>query len=238
MKYCKRKDISVLYQPPCNGGISSRHEAKCFHNLRNNQAASSSVSIAQETRWIPKQVQMLWRNEKNPCLWWKSFIPLSFSLWLSHYSYWPITVPFVRMKYKKKYMDLREGGYGGMNWTEMYVIWSSDRFFLQINQPTGWNNFTGLSLDVYVWLNVFRAPLRPSSGVYNCIRSLWFYRYREAAEALLVIVSQDNLPDHDQQRCNHHAPTVEPEAPSAVVRSWWWAERRPKHVEPHTNVKW
>jgi hypothetical protein len=30
---------------------------------------------------------------------------------------------------------------------------------------------------------------------------------------------------------------VKPEAPSAVVRSWWWAERRPKLVEPHINVK-
>jgi len=28
-----------------------------------------------------------------------------------------------------------------------------------------------------------------------------------------------DLPDHDQQRSNRHAPTVKPEAPSAVVRS-------------------
>jgi len=27
------------------------------------------------------------------------------------------------------------------------------------------------------------------------------------------------LADHDQQHCYHHAPTVKPEAPSAVVRS-------------------
>ena len=46
------------------------------------------------------------------------------------------------------------------------------------------------------------------------------------------------MPDHDQQRSNRHAPTVKPEAPSAVVRSWWWAEMRPKHVEPHINVKY
>jgi len=31
--------------------------------------------------------------------------------------------------------------------------------------------------------------------------------------------------------------TVEPEAPSAVVGSRWWAGRRPKHVELHLNVK-
>jgi len=45
------------------------------------------------------------------------------------------------------------------------------------------------------------------------------------------------LADHDQQRSSHHTPTVKPEAPSAIVRSWWWAERRPKRVEPHVNVK-
>ena len=49
--------------------------------------------------------------------------------------------------------------------------------------------------------------------------------------------STNKVPDHDQQRSNRHAPTAKPEAPSAVVRSWWWAERHPKHVEPHINVK-
>ena len=60
---------------------------------------------------------------------------------------------------------------------------------IQINQPTRCNSFTSLFLDVYVWLNMFRAPLRPSSGVYNCTRSLWFYRWKEAAGELLVVVS-------------------------------------------------
>jgi hypothetical protein len=36
--------------------------------------------------------------------------------------------------------------------------------------------FTNLLPDVYVWLNMFRASPRPSSGAYNCTRSLWFYR--------------------------------------------------------------
>jgi hypothetical protein len=104
----------------------------------------------------------------------------------------------------------------------------------QINQPTRCSSFTSLLLDVYVWLNMFRAPLRPSSGTYNCTRSLWFYSWSVAVGTLLVAVCKA---DHDQQRSNRHAPTVKPEAPSAVVRSWWWAERRPKHVEPHINVK-
>ena len=60
-------------------------------------------------------------------------------------------------------------------------------------------------LDDYVWLNMFRAPLRPSSGAYNCTRSLWFWSV--AVGASLVVVS------------NSHASTVKPEALSAVVRS-------------------
>ena len=61
---------------------------------------------------------------------------------------------------------------------------------IQINQPTRCNNFTSLLLDVYVWLNMFRAPLRPSSGAYNCTRSLWYYRWSVAVGTLLVAVCQ------------------------------------------------
>jgi len=46
---------------------------------------------------------------------------------------------------------------------------------IQIIQPTKCNNFTSLLLGVYVWLNMFRTSPRPSSGAYNCTRSLWFY---------------------------------------------------------------
>ena len=59
---------------------------------------------------------------------------------------------------------------------------------IQINQPTRCNSFTSLLLDVYVWLNMFRAPLHPAA--YNCTRSLWFYRWRVAVGALLVVVWQ------------------------------------------------
>ena len=79
------------------------------------------------------------------------------------------------------------------------------------NKMQQFHNF----IDVYVWLNMFRAPLRTSSGAYNCTRRLWFYRWSVVVGALLVVV----WPDHDQQRSNHHAPTVKSEATSAVVRS-------------------
>jgi len=54
---------------------------------------------------------------------------------------------------------------------------------IQIIQPTRCNSFTSLLLDVYVWLNMFWESPRPSSGAYNCTRSLWFYRWREVAPA-------------------------------------------------------
>jgi hypothetical protein len=59
---------------------------------------------------------------------------------------------------------------------------------IQMNQPTRCNSFTGLLLDIYVWLNMFQAPLHPSSGAYNCTRSLWFYRWSVAVGELLVVV--------------------------------------------------
>jgi hypothetical protein len=54
---------------------------------------------------------------------------------------------------------------------------------IQITQPKRCNSFTSLLLDVYAWLNMFRASPRPSPGAYNCTRSLWFYRWREVAPA-------------------------------------------------------
>jgi hypothetical protein len=116
-------------------------------------------------------------------------------------------------------------------WVYLLQEWKEqDLARIQINQPTRCNNFASLLLDVYVWLNMFRAPLRPSSGAYNCTRSLWFYRWSGVVGALLFVVWSG-------QTTTNNAPTVKPEAHSAVVRSWWWAERRPKHVEPHINIK-
>jgi hypothetical protein len=53
---------------------------------------------------------------------------------------------------------------------------------IQTIQPTICSSFTSLLLDVYGWLNMFRASSRPSSGAYNCTRSLWFYRWTEARD--------------------------------------------------------
>jgi hypothetical protein len=70
------------------------------------------------------------------------------------------------------------------------VCKSVHHYMIQINKPTRYNSFTNLLLDVYVWLNMFWAPPRPSSGIYNWISSLWFYRWSAAVAALLVVVCQ------------------------------------------------
>jgi hypothetical protein len=82
----------------------------------------------------------------------------------------------------------------------------------QINQPKRCNSFKSLLLNVYVWLSMFWAPLRPSPRTYNGTWNLWFYRLSMAVGALLVM-------GHDRQCSNRHAPTVKPEALSAVVCS-------------------
>jgi hypothetical protein len=45
---------------------------------------------------------------------------------------------------------------------------------------------------------------------------------------LLVVVGPDNWPDHDQQHCYHHAPTVKPEAATAVVELLMMDVRTPE----------
>ena len=51
----------------------------------------------------------------------------------------------------------------------------------------------------------------------NCSSSLWFYCWSVVVAVLLVVVGPASRPDHDQQHCYHHAPTVKPEAATAVV---------------------
>jgi hypothetical protein len=51
----------------------------------------------------------------------------------------------------------------------------------------------------------------------NCSSSLWFNSWSVVIAVLLVVVGPAGRPDHDQQYCYHHAPTVKAEAATAVI---------------------
>jgi hypothetical protein len=62
----------------------------------------------------------------------------------------------------------------------------------------------------------------------NCSSSFWFYRRSVVIAVLLVVVGPAGRPDHDQQHCYHHAPTVKPEAATAVVELLMMGVRTPE----------
>jgi hypothetical protein len=67
---------------------------------------------------------------------------------------------------------------------------------------------TGLLFVVYIPLNMFRASLCPSSGAYELQQQRLVYRRNVVIAVLLVVVGPAGRPDHDQQHCYHHVPTV------------------------------
>jgi hypothetical protein len=70
----------------------------------------------------------------------------------------------------------------------------------------------------------FGRPHAYHQELNNCSSSLWFYRWNVVVAVLLVVVG----PDHDQQHCYHHAPTVKPEAATAVVEFLMMDVRTPE----------
>jgi len=86
-------------------------------------------------------------------------------------------------------------------------------------------------------MNLVKKPKRKNNPITSLDRPWGFqeveaHRFQDIRHMKVVSLSALRT-DHDQQRSNRFSPTVKPEAPSAVVSSWWWAGRCPKHVEPH-----
>jgi hypothetical protein len=73
----------------------------------------------------------------------------------------------------------------------------------------------------------FGHPHSHHQKLNNCSSSLWFYLRSVVTAVLLVVVGPDR-PDHDQQHCYHHAPTVKPEAATAVVEFLMMGVRKPE----------
>ena len=70
----------------------------------------------------------------------------------------------------------------------------------------------------------FGRPNAHYQGLNNGSSSFWFYLRSVVIAVLLVVV----WPDHDQQHCYHHAPTVKPEAVIAVVELLMMGVRTPE----------
>jgi hypothetical protein len=54
---------------------------------------------------------------------------------------------------------------------------------------------------------------------------------------LLVVVGPAGRPDHDQQQCYYHSPTVKPEAATAVVELVMMGMRTSETCYLYINVK-
>ena len=74
----------------------------------------------------------------------------------------------------------------------------------------------------------FGRPHAHHQELNNCSSSLWFYRWSVVIAVLLVVIGPAGRPDHDQQHCYHHAPTVKPEAATAVVELLMMGVRTPE----------
>ena len=108
-----------------------------------------------------------------------------------------------------------------INWLQSFLIKiqapsKHQISFFQVNQPTRCNNFSSLFLDVYVQLNMFRASSRPSPGAQQ-LQQQPLVLLLERGGSSAVDRGWAGRPDHDQQHCYHHVPTVIPEAATAVV---------------------
>jgi hypothetical protein len=73
----------------------------------------------------------------------------------------------------------------------------------------------------------FGRPHAHHEELNNCSSSRWFYRWSVVVAVLLVVVGAGR-PDHDQQHCYQHAPTVKPEAATAVVELLMMGVRKPE----------
>jgi hypothetical protein len=101
-------------------------------------------------------------------------------------------------------------------WSCSILLANISKYYYSNKLTNQMQQFHKLVLDVCVLLNRFLAPPHPSSGAYNCS----VVGHGPRPTTLLPLRSK-----------------VKPETVNAVVSSWWWAWRRPKHVERHTNVR-
>jgi hypothetical protein len=70
----------------------------------------------------------------------------------------------------------------------------------------------------------FGRPHAHHQELNNCSSILWFYLRSVVIAVLIVVVG----PENDEQHCYHHAPTVKPEAATAVFEPLMMGVRTPE----------
>jgi hypothetical protein len=75
---------------------------------------------------------------------------------------------------------------------------------------------------------MFRAFSRPSSGAQQLQYQPLVYRWNVVVAVLLVVFGPTGRPNHDQQHCYHHTPTLKTEADTAVVELLMMGVRTPE----------
>jgi hypothetical protein len=115
-------------------------------------------------------------------------------------------------------------------WKLSFWHWSFT--FNSNKSPTWCNNFSVYNRDVCLQLNMFRAFSRPSSGVQ------WLQRQPLVLPHTVVIVVLCSWSGWPAGRPDHkHSMTItmirrwNQRLPLQSLSSWWWAGKRPKHVE-------
>jgi hypothetical protein len=81
-----------------------------------------------------------------------------------------------------------------------------------------------LLLDVYVRLSVFWASSRPSSGAQRLQKQCLVLPFERGGSSAVG----RGRADYDQQHCYHHAPTVKPEAATAILELLMMGVRTPE----------
>jgi len=101
-------------------------------------------------------------------------------------------------------------------------------FTIQINHQPDATIFQFIILTFIYSSTCFGRSPAHHQELNDCSSSLWFYRWSVVVTVPLVVVRPAGRPDHDQQHCYDLAPTVKPEAATAVVELLMMGGRTPE----------
>jgi hypothetical protein len=106
------------------------------------------------------------------------------------------------------------GAYSTLSWPAGHILSPTYKESFQVR----WDNSITLFLHAAIYLEVslFRWTSQNTFSRETAVLYKW-YCVQCCVAALHTVSFVHGRPDHDQQHCYHHAPTVKPEAATAVV---------------------